>query len=57
MLILIVAGLYFSTLFKNLSERIKEFKPSFLNLTITILLLFLGMLSMSGVQSFLYVNF
>ena len=42
---------------KNGVERIKNFKPNFKWLAVTYVLLVIGVLSLSGVSSFLYTNF
>lgn len=48
----------FSILFcKNTNERINEFKPTIVNALISSILLFLSIISLSGVSTFLYFNF
>ena len=57
-LIALMIGIMVICLFtKNVQERVKSFHPILLNLFTTFVLLVWSILSLSGVSTFLYVNF
>ncbi|MEX1377737.1 MAG: MBOAT family O-acyltransferase [Eubacteriales bacterium] len=55
--IYIVLALFALIKMKNTNERIEDFKPNMWNLVISSVLLFLSIISLSGVSTFLYYNF
>ena len=57
-LIALMIGITIICLFtKNVQERVMTFRPKVLNLLFTLILLVWSILSLSGVSTFLYVNF
>ncbi len=56
-LVLYAVGFFFATVCKNAETQIATFRPTVWRLLVTLVLFTAGILSVPGVQSFLYVNF
>ena len=55
--IVLTLAVFASVKMKNTNERINAFKPSALNVLVTVFLLTLSIISLAGVSEFLYFNF
>lgn len=55
--VLFIGTIWGCATFRNSNQMVEEFRPSFLNWCVTYFLLVIGILSLSGVSTFLYTNF
>jgi hypothetical protein len=55
--VFVLVGLFVVLYFKNSNFKLQEFKPTYLNLTFTLVLFIMATSMMSRVSEFLYFNF